>query len=161
MASGKRSKRVLDREFRVKHQSTTQTLNLIKYNKPPMNIIIDTASDDLSLSSTDNSKTRGNKVINQFLENLVSIQTIPPGVTFGVSVDSYMVRQKNLIKCLNFPWVMKKCSDQILERGLVVFEGLCIEGWMLLVFLGFLGVIMKLRDCVRLLKRVFFWFCSF
>src|SRR5690349_11239556 len=35
-----------------------------------------------------------------------------------VGIDSYMVRQKNLIKFLNYPWIVKKCADAILDRGL-------------------------------------------
>eukprot|EP01129_Flabellula_baltica_P006554 TRINITY_DN2467_c0_g1_i1.p1 TRINITY_DN2467_c0_g1~~TRINITY_DN2467_c0_g1_i1.p1 ORF type:complete len:1122 (+),score=266.39 TRINITY_DN2467_c0_g1_i1:33-3368(+) len=55
--------------------------------------------------------------ISMFYKRLISITPLPRSL-MTIGLDSYMIMQKNIIKCVNIPWLVKRCCEILLAKGL-------------------------------------------
>lgn len=52
------------------------------------------------------------------MENAIQIKILQTEM-FGVDIESFMAVQKNYVKFLQVPWVVRLCADEMIRRGKV------------------------------------------
>lgn len=56
------------------------------------------------------------RTLREFVENAIQIKILQTEM-FGVDIESFMAVQKNYVKFLQVPWVVRLCADEMIRRG--------------------------------------------